>query len=59
MTGWKTILTGAVIAIVPALTSYVGAIDWSFLGSTGGMIASGVAMIVLRLITSTPPFSGK
>lgn len=59
LSGWKTIIVGAGIAVIPALTQYVGAIDWSFLGETGGMIASGVAMIVMRLITSSPVFQKK
>ena len=59
MSGWKTVLMGAIIAVVPALTQYSGTIDWSFLGPTGGMIASGVIMIALRWVTTTPIFTGK
>lgn len=59
MTGWKTVLTGALMAVVPALTDYFNMVDWSFLGTTGALVASGVVMIVLRLITSTPAFTGK
>jgi hypothetical protein len=56
MEGFKTILVGAALAVLPALTQYVGAVDWSFLGPTGGMIAGGIAMIALRLITKSPVF---
>lgn len=59
MNGWKTVLTGALLATVPSLTSYFELVDWSFLGETGGMVASGVVMIALRLVTSTPAFRGK
>lgn len=56
MNGFRTVLTGALMAVVPALTSYFEMVDWSFLGTTGALIASGVVMIVLRLITTTPVF---
>jgi hypothetical protein len=54
--GFKTILLGAAMAILPAFTEYMGAINWSFLGDTGGLIAGGIAMIVMRLLTKSPVF---
>ena len=59
LAGFKTILIGAALAVVPTLTEYAGMIDWSFLGAKGALIASGITMIVLRLITTTPAFRGK
>lgn len=57
MTGWKTVLTGAVVAIMPALTDYFGMVDWDALvGPKWAFAISGVVMIALRMITSTPIF---
>jgi preprotein translocase subunit SecY len=54
--GFKTIILGLVMALLPALTQYLGAVDWSFLGPTGGLIAGGIAMIGMRLITKSAVF---
>ncbi len=54
--GFKTILVGLGFAVLPAVTQYIGAVDWSFLGPTGGLIAGGIAMIALRLVTKSAVF---
>ena len=59
LAGFKTILIGAALAVVPSITDYFAIVDWSFLGAKGALIASGVTMIVLRLITTTAVFKGK
>lgn len=52
--GFKTVLIGAGLAILPTLTDYAAGVDWSFLGAKGGMFVGGVVMILLRMVTTTP-----
>ena len=52
--GFKSVLMGGAIVVVPAVTQYLGMVDWSFLGPVGGTIASGLVMIGMRLLTTTP-----
>lgn len=56
MQGFKTVITGAVLAIVPPLTDYLGMVDWSFLGENTGFVVGGVLMVLLRAVTKTPIF---
>jgi hypothetical protein len=57
MNGFKTILIGAAMAIIPAATQYFGTIDWNaVLPAPWGMVVGGVVMIVMRYITTTPIF---
>jgi hypothetical protein len=51
--GFKTVAWGGALVVVPALTQYLGVIDWSFLGPVGGTIAGGLSMIVMRLLSDT------
>ena len=52
--GFKTVLMGAALVVVPAFTQYLGMVDWSFLGPVGGTIAGGLIMIGMRLLSDTP-----
>lgn len=55
MKGWKTVIFGALLAVVPALTDYLGAVDWKAIGlapSTAALL--GAAVIALRAATTTP-----
>ena len=60
LTGWRTFIVGAVVAVGPTLLSYLGGIDWTKLGLTTNVatIISGVLMVGLRAITTTPPMKG-
>lgn len=57
MDGWKTVLTGALMAVAPALSSYFEAVDWSFLDPTVAFFVSGAIMIGLRFVTTGPIFN--
>ena len=52
--GFKTVLLGGAMVVIPAVTEYLGMVDWSFLGPVGGIIASGAVMIFMRILTTTP-----
>jgi hypothetical protein len=55
MKGWKTVIFGALMAIVPPLLTYVGGVDWHALGVSPGVSAAiGAAVIALRAVTNTP-----
>lgn len=59
MKGFKTILVGLHIAIVPAITQYVGAINWdAFLPAPYSTMVAGAIMILMRFFTTTPVASG-
>ena len=60
MTGWKTVIFGALTAIGPAVLNYIGAVNWQTLGvsPTAGAVI-GAIIIGLRAITSTPIGSAK
>ena len=55
MKGWKTVAFGLVVAIGPAIATYLAGIDWTSLGVSPGVAgAIGVAIIALRAVTNTP-----
>jgi hypothetical protein len=57
MQGFKTIIAGLVMAIVPVATQYLGAIDWNTaLPAPWSFVASGVVIVVMRFLTTTPVF---
>ena len=57
MKGFKTMLIGLLMAIIPAVTQYVGAIDWAtFLPAPWGLIVGGTVMMLLRWFTDSPVF---
>jgi hypothetical protein len=54
MTGWKTVIFGAAVAVGPGLLNYLGAVNWQTIGvspSAGAVI--GAVIIGLRAVTST------
>lgn len=54
MKGWKTVAFGVLTAILPALLTYLGGIDWTSLGIHPATAAAiGSAIIALRAITNT------
>jgi len=58
MQGFKTILAGLIMVIIPPITQYLGAIDWStVLPGPWGVVVGGVIMIALRFVTTTPIFN--
>lgn len=60
MKGFKTLLVGAALAVVPALTQYLEAINWEeFLSPTAAFFVSGAVMMVLRFVTTTGVFKGE
>jgi hypothetical protein len=55
--GFRTVLVGLAVAVVPVVTQYLGAIDWAIvLPFPWNFVASGVVMIVMRALTNTPLF---
>lgn len=55
MKGWKTILFGLFMIIVPPALNYLVGVDWQSLGVSPGISAMiGAAIIGLRALTSTP-----
>ena len=55
MKGLRTIVVGLSIAAAPAALQYFGGVDWNtILPAPWGMVASGLVMVAMRLITSTP-----
>lgn len=53
--GWKTLIYGAAVAVLPALLSFLGGIDMTALGLNPGIAAAiGAGIIGLRAYTSTP-----
>jgi len=53
MKGYRTVLFGAMVAVVPALLTYMNTIDWTAYGPwITGVV--GVITIALRAITTTP-----
>lgn len=60
MTGWKTFFVGLLMAIVPAMTDYLGAIDWdSLMSPNTAFFVSGAIMLILRFVSTTPMFQKK
>jgi len=55
--GWRTFAVGAAFAVVPPFLTYVVGVNWVALGLTPELASMivGIAMMGLRLITSTPP----
>lgn len=57
MKGFRSVLIGLGLAVVPAATEYMAGVDWSFLGETTGFVVGGVVMVVMRALTTTPIFT--
>lgn len=55
MKGYRTLIVGLALAILPATLQYLGAVDWNALiGPTGAFFVSGVIAMLMRAITTTP-----
>ncbi len=52
--GWRTVIFGAAVIVVPPLLTYLGGIDWTSIGISPAVAgAIGVAIIALRAATTT------
>lgn len=57
--GYKTILVGLLLAVGTPALDYLAGINWTDqVGSTGAVIISGVLMVAMRFLTSTPALKG-
>lgn len=55
MKGFRTVIFGLMVAVVPAALTYLGGVDWTAFGINPMLAgALGAAIIALRAITSTP-----
>lgn len=55
MKGYRTILVGLALAILPEALQYLGAVDWAnVIGPTGAFFVSGLIAIAMRAVTSSP-----
>lgn len=55
--GFRTVLIGALMAVAPALTEYLGAVKWEdFMSPTTAFFVSGAIMMGLRFITNSGVF---
>lgn len=55
MKGWKTVAIGLLMVIAPGALTYLAGVDWtSLVGPTGAFMISGILMIALRMVTTTP-----
>lgn len=53
--GWKTIILGLLMVIAPSALSYLAGINWNtIVGGTAATVISGVIMIAMRFVTTTP-----
>jgi hypothetical protein len=54
MKGYRTVLFGLVVALLPAALTYLGGVDWTVLGISPAIgMGIGSAIISLRSITTT------
>lgn len=55
MKGYRTILVGLAMAVIPPGVTYLLGLDWaSVVGPNAAMVVSGLLTIVMRLVTTTP-----
>jgi|APFre7841882654_1041346.scaffolds.fasta_scaffold608479_2 hypothetical protein len=55
MKGWRTVIFGGLMVVVPPLLTYLGGIDWTSYGISPALSAAiGAVIIGLRAATSTP-----
>ena len=53
--GWRTIVVGAALTVLPPLVSYLLNVDWNnIVGANGAFIISGILTMVMRYFTTTP-----
>ncbi len=54
--GWRTIVIGVAIAVLPSALTYLAGVDWTKLVSPDwASVIAGAIMIGMRVITTTPP----
>jgi hypothetical protein len=54
--GYRTFAVGLALAVAPSALTYLSGIDWNqHIGATGAFFVSGLLMLAMRFITSTPP----
>lgn len=51
--GFKTVLMGGALMILPVASEYLAGVDWSFLGPVGGLFVGGMVMTIMRVLTTT------
>ena len=57
MKGFKTVIFGSAVAIVPAALQYLMGIDWTTLVSpVWAPVVIGTLTVLLRLVTDSPVF---
>lgn len=55
MKGYKMLTFGLLTAVLPAVLTFLGGIDWTTIGISPGMGAMlGAAIVALRVATTTP-----
>ena len=55
MKGWKTVIFGLGMAIVPVGLTYLAGIDWTqYVSPTWAPVVAGAITILLRAMTTTP-----
>lgn len=58
MKGYRTLLVGLGMAVAPVALQYLVNVDWTqFVSPNSALIISGLLMMGMRLLTSTPPGS--
>ena len=56
MKGYRTYLIGFLLAVGPPGLTYLAGLDWTkLIGPNAAMIVSGIIMVALRSVTTTPP----
>jgi hypothetical protein len=56
--GYRTFAVGFGLAVAPSALSYLSGIDWNrHVGATGAFFVSGLLMLAMRFVTSSPPGS--
>lgn len=55
MKGWKTVLFGALMALMPALLNYLAGVHWTdYVSPEWAGVIVGVIVVALRAVTNTP-----
>ena len=56
LVGFRTIIVGLLLTILPPVLTYLAGVDWTALGLSPNVafMISGVIMIAMRYFTSTP-----
>lgn len=58
--GFKTLIVGLLLAIVPVALQYLAGIDWAqYVGPQTAFFISGAIMMVMRFFTTTPVAQAK